>query len=599
MKRGPRPRRSAMAMRAAAWAIGPLCVMLLPVAALALINPKYTVVDLVRDSNQILVVRVSAPRDGKMSGEVTGALAGQAPAEPKAVFDYSEAENLTEEKIVAAFGGAKTALAVVCIHKKKQENTIVGAMEIGTTWMGLTHLNGNVWKLDEDPNGLETVWGGSARTLIPAIRYTSSDPAPEFPVAANLAWGNDLALGQLGGPAHGCLVTGDGLILLSEGGDRVYQPGTKDAKLVDVTGKLGLTTKSRRMAAGDFDGDGRMDIACWDGARLMMYSRDAAGRFSAPPCGFDLTECLSLSALDASLVIGSAKGAMLFRPNGAVGALTELAGGAGPCAVADFNDDGAPDIMQVSAQELTLRAGTTKPGVFAPPVTMKIAVLKEPREIVCGDYDTDGQLDMMVAGAGGTALLSRQDGQWISTIAETGELGAASKDEVQAVGACLSDLNGDGRQAVAFFDASTAPGLYFNRGFACFGVARTLAFGDAKLPAAEALGNGQMAGLVWDLNGDLSPDLLAVDRQQKVWCIHTVPTESRRFQLTIEPRAKGPLTVTVSLAARALGMWVARPGEPTVIALPKAGKVTLRWKEADGTPKTREVVVTGRAQVQL
>jgi len=84
-----------------------------------------------------------------------------------------------------------------------------------------------------------------------------------------------------------------------------------------------------------------------------------------------------------------------------------------------------------------------------------------------------------------------------------------------------------------------------------------------------------------------------------VWAIHTVPAAQRRFQLTIESNAKDPLTVTVSLAARLLGMWVIRPGEPTVVALPRAGKATLRWRAEDGKETTREVVVIGPGQVRL
>jgi hypothetical protein len=120
-----------------------------------------------------------------------------------------------------------------------------------------------------------------------------------------------------------------------------------------------------------------------------------------------------------------------------------------------------------------------------------------------------------------------------------------------------------------------------------------------KLPAAEALGGGQMTGTLCDLNGDFAPDLLAVDRQRNVWVIFGEAKEPRRFHLTVTSAGQDPLTVTASLGQRELGIWVVRPGEPAVIGLPRAGKAALRWKAPDGTGTTRDAVVTGPAKAQL
>jgi hypothetical protein len=90
--------------------------------------------------------------------------------------------------------------------------------------MGLTQTDSKTaWKLDHDPNDLETVWAGSARRLIPV----------------------------------------DGVVVLSSGGDRVFLPGTPP---VDVTEKLGLRSRSRAMASGDFNGDGRQSVALFSSA---------------------------------------------------------------------------------------------------------------------------------------------------------------------------------------------------------------------------------------------------------------------------------------------------------------------------------------------
>jgi hypothetical protein len=110
-----------------------------------------------------------------------------------------------------------------------------------------------------------------------------------------------------------------------------------------------------------------------------------------------------------------------------------------------------------------------------------------------------------------------------------------------------------------------------------------------------------MTGVLCDLNGDRAPDLLAVDRQQGVWVIFGEAERSRRFQsvVSLADPASGPLTVTAVMAERRLGMWVICPGEPTTIGLPAAGKLTLRWKQTDGTAVSRDITVTRRTPVAL
>jgi hypothetical protein len=595
---------SAGALRLLAAALAAVAA-LAPAAAHALINPRYTPADLVRDSGLVLVLRASAPRDGRVTAEVVEALVGTPPSHKALVFDFADAEDLAEDRVAGAFGGAKTALAVMCVQKKKQDGAAVGALEIGTTWMGLVQGDEKgLWKLDRDPNDLETVWGGSARQLVPAIRYVLADRAAAFPVASTLTWGRDLALGKLPGASSGCLVTADGVIVLSEGGDRVFRPGEGGGAPTDVTAKLGLTSRSKAMAVGDFNGDGRPDLASWDGERVRLALRGADGTFGPTTAGPALAAgCRSLSALGDGLVAGMRDGLALFLADGGGGfAARRLEGPGGVCAVADFNDDGAPDIMAASAEALAFHAGGREPGTFAPPVVTQVATVKDPAAVVCGDYDTDGLLDLLVAGDGGAVLLSRLDGRWTSIMAETGELVAASglgRGEGTVVAACPSDLNGDGRQAVALFQAAAGPGLFFNRGFACFGVARSLEFSDRPCPATEALGGGQMTGTLADLSGDLVPDLLAADRRGHLWVIFGAAEEPRRFHLTAETAGRDPLTVSVFLGDRRLGIWVVRPGQPAAIALPAAGKVTLRWRAPDGTPQGRDVVVTDPTRVKL
>jgi len=580
-----------------------MTIALLASPTLALINPDYTVVDLVDDSSVVLVLRASAPEDGRMTAEVLEALVGKAPGFKTLSFSLPDVKDPIAVKLRGAFGGGKDATAVLCVQKGT-EDAPVGALEIGTAWFGLTEAGEKgAWKVGSDPKELETVWGGSARRLIPAVRYVLIDPAAGFPVASAMSWGDELSLGKLPGKAHGCFVTGDGVVVLCDGGDRVFRPGEKGSPPADVTDKLALTTKSLAMTAGDFNADGRADLASWDGKSVRLALRQKDGTFAAPTAGYALPQCRSLDAMGGTLVAGGTDGVILMTPD-AQGNLTvrRLPGGEGPCAVADFNDDGAADIVQVSAKGLTFHAGRAEAGAFAPPVRSEVATVADPLVLVCGDYDTDGRLDLVVAGGGGAALLSRDDGRWTNIMPQTGELAAAlggGSGQGRFLAACPSDINGDGRQSVALFDAAAAPGLFFNRGFACFGIARSLLFSQAKGRAAQALGRGQATGILHDLNGDLTPDLLGVDLQQDVWVIQGRPARPRRFGLTIETGVKGALTVEASIGRRPLGIHVIWLGRPTTINLPRAGKVTLQWKRRDGTVETRHVIVTGPARVSL
>lgn len=592
--------RSAAVLRAAA---AP-AIALLASPTLALINPNYTVVDLVDDSSVVLVLRVTAPEGGRMTAEVVEALVGKAPGAKALSFGLPDGKDPMTVKLRGAFGGGKDATGVLCIQKAAEGNAPAGALEIGTAWFGLTGGGEKgAWRIGSDPKELETVWGGSARRLIPAIRYVLGDPAASFPVASAMSWGEELSLGKLPGKAQGCLVTGDGVVVLCDGGDRVFRPGAKGHPPADVTDKLSLASRSRKMATGDFNGDGRVDLASWDGERVQLVLRRDDGTFAAPTAGHALPQCRSLDAMGGTLAASGADGVILMTPN-AQGGFTvhRLPGGDGPCAVADFNDDGAADILQVSPQGLTFHAGRAKSGAFAPPARSKVATVAEPLVLVCGDYDTDGRLDLVVAGDGGAALLSRDDGRWTNIMPQTGEMAAAlgaGSGQGRFIAACPSDVNGDGRQAVALFDAGAAPGLFFNRGFACFGIARSLMFSQATGQAVQALGQGQATGILHDLNGDLTLDLLAVDLRQNVWAIYGQPARVRRFGLTVETGVEGPLTVTASLGRRPLGVHVVHPGRPTTIYLPRAGKVALQWKRPGGTVETRNVIVTGPARVSL
>ncbi len=602
------------------------------------INPRFTPADLVRTSARILLLKVSAPKEKGLTAEVVETLKGAPPAQKALRLELGEDAEVDEDDLAGAFGGkgAAVALLVLSPANEKANGAPEGAIQIGTQWFAVAQDNGK-WRLDKDKQDLFAVWAGSARQLAEATRYVLAEPAATFPVRSEIAWGGDAHLGKLAGRANGCLALdlgasiGPCALVLSDAGDRVYQAASKGGTPADITEKVKLGTRSKAVVAGDFDGDGRLDIASWDGKAVRLARQTAPGTFGVPSPAAELPDCLSLDAVAAGVLAGTPRGPVFVRSiNGAVYAARAMAlapepealrdlGPGGPCVAADLDGDGRCDILQLHAKGIAFYAGEGQ-GRFKASVKAPLPVPKAPRTAVCGDYDADGRLDLVAVGEDGLALLTRTpDGLWENATHATGELAYhGNANQPRVAGAAPCDINGDGRQGVALFYPDRPPMLFFNRGFACFGLARELDFSgtggaadapldplapapQAKLKAAEALQRGQAAGTVLDLNGDGIADLLAVTPQGDVWALFGKAGDRPALALTVAlpPRATGPVTLSVSRDRRRIGMHVLRPGVPATIGLQEPGPLVLEWTGADGKPQKREVVVEHSARVEL
>lgn len=211
-------------------------------------------------------------------------------------------------------------------------------------------------------------------------------------------------------------------------------------------------------------------------------------------------------------------------------------------------------------------------------------------EFVC-DYDGDGVLDKLMAGADGPLLLR---GGTADVTAETGELEyhGRSKPAIASVAEC--DFNQDGRpDVVVAYGKGLHPLAFFNRGFGCFGLARELLLQDSELGGAKALADGQQAAAFVDVNGDGSVDLLAVAPNGDLWALYTAPQRKPGPSVTVS--APAPLAVVAREGARSLGARQVLPGTPATFWLRNPGPLDLEW----GAGKKKRVIAVRPQAVEL
>ena len=581
---------------------------------LALINPNFTPADLVRSSDIILVLEITAPQEGRMTAQVVRTLTGDAPAESTIQIDVTRGEALRPDEVEGAFAGRDHLMAVFFAQEDPGFGEPDGVVRIDTTWFSVRFADDGSWQLDGDVLDVEAVWAGSARQLERAVQRTLEDSDITFPVASALRWQEIVSLGQTAGPATGMLWADMGApigrvaMVLSTGGDRLYQVQGGNRPPLDITSQATMQSASHHAAVGDFTGDGRMDIISWDGRELFLAVRDDAGLFVSRAVGVQVEDCRSLAAIEvgavghSAVLVGRGVGppllVMLEEGRFAVSPLPATDTDLGPGGVslaADLDGNGHWDVVQAFSRGLVFYSGLDTPGAFAEPVVAPVRLVENPGAILAADYDLDGRIDLLITGETGISLVHQDhDFSWVDATHITGELwrhANATGDRITAV--TPADINADGRPGVALMLPDANPMVFFNRGYAVFGLAMDLVLAESSLENAEHLMHGQTAGLMADLTGNGTQDLLTVDPQQHIWLVrgHTGGEPGLWLTLYVPDGVSGPRTVTVTVEDRVAGMYVVRPGVPAVIGCRWQGPVDLSWVEPDGSPAAQQVIV--------
>jgi Chitobiase/beta-hexosaminidase C-terminal domain/FG-GAP-like repeat/Bacterial Ig-like domain (group 3)/FG-GAP repeat len=253
----------------------------------------------------------------------------------------------------------------------------------------------------------------------------------------------DLAVSSLGGA--GLPVPGYLTIFLGNG----------DGAFTAVSSAPTVGPYAQVFAAGDINGDGRLDLVVNDtsGTRILLGNGD--GTFSqGPTTGLPATITVADLNGDAipDLVVAGSNFATVYLGDGdgtfqSVGPALPVAIYLGPALVGDFNQDGIPDLAlsgeYYSAVNIFLGKGD---GTFTQVTGTSNPSISEPLAIAAGDFNHDGKPDLAISNYNAsqgdavspdlTILLGNGDGTFTSGTEDT---------QFNGTGALIAaDVNGDG-----------------------------------------------------------------------------------------------------------------------------------------------------------
>jgi hypothetical protein len=308
--------------------------------------------------------------------------------------------------------------------------------------------------------------------------------------------------------------------------------GTSTQTLGFSLGSTLNTTASTVMATGDFNGDGKPDLAILNADNsISIFLGNGDGTFTAKASAATLSGGLVLLVADfdgdgkLDLATGNAAGtAVAVLPgNGdgtfGSGVTTPITGT--PVAVDDFNGDGKPDVVVETAGGPSPGLGTIAnvtvllgkgDGTFTASAASATGVIED-AAIAVADFDGDGKLDLAVGGpslatnsSGNydsgtvTVLLGSGDGTFKAPVTIASPTGFTRS--IAAV-----DLNGDGKPDLVVSNEEN-PAIMANYSGAFLTL---LGNGDGTFTNAPGSDSGWQPSAtsiaVADFNGDGKPDL--------------------------------------------------------------------------------------------
>jgi hypothetical protein len=203
-------------------------------------------------------------------------------------------------------------------------------------------------------------------------------------------------------------------------------------------------------------------------------------------------------------VASSAEGTitvLLGNDDGTFAALPAIAAGGSPSSVAvgDFNHDGVPDLAVAidagGAGSVTILLGNGD-GTFK--IANRYFVGSSPQALAIADFNGDGALDLVTVNYGNVSvLLGNGDGTFQSDATHA----LASGNSSGAAGVAVGDFNGDGLPDIAAASSGVVSVL-LNQGGGNFGLAAGYSVGAANsIAVADFNGDGRADLVVGDVEG--------------------------------------------------------------------------------------------------
>jgi hypothetical protein len=284
------------------------------------------------------------------------------------------------------------------------------------------------------------------------------------------------------------------------------------------------TTAPVFLVAADFNGDGKLDLAVVNraDANVYVFLGDGTGHFAAPI----LTQALDGGSLTHSIAVGDFDGdgkldmavtnsssndhvasrnlAILIGHGDGTFTVSQrsLQGPSVSVAAADFDGDGKLDLVIADLATVYTLHGDGH-GVFDAPVD--ISENQSPSFVAVGDFNRDGKPDLAIALANGN----------VGIRLGTGNLGDANKGFLPDNGTSdrrfgfasvpqtilVADFNGDGKPDVGV-NFATSPAVAFRLGV-----------GDGSLGGGDSFATqrGSFSAAVGDFDGDGRPDIVSVN----------------------------------------------------------------------------------------
>jgi hypothetical protein len=576
--------------------------------ALAVINPRFTPVELVREAAIILLGEPEPAAEahgwrldkvvvlkGKADGPQVLSAAGLPPQRRQ------EFEGLIKggagPMVLFASGAGATPNAVV--HMRGQ-------------WLKAEHEAG-CWGLVAFNPALDGTYAGGTDMLIRMCGYILAHPDALVPVSAGLVWRDWTLLMTAPDAISGLAVVSiEGkrcLFVGSPAGDRLFASSVAQQgmeSMADLTGHAGIDTRSQRFLWLDVDLDGASDLITWEGRGLSLRLM-RKGRLQPAAAGNGLNagaDCLALAAAGMSpggavrvLMSTSGLPRLIELRRGREWVAVDLSGPASrqddfpsACIVADLDNDGFVDVVQPREHGgLFWRGG---PDGFGVPLASPVKCPRGHGVAGLGDFNGDGSLDVFLGGADGNELWEN-DGRagFRPVLAHSASLSYKASYRVSA--AVATDLGHDGRPDLALGSREAGFVYHFNRGFRCFGEQ-----GELRLNEVGEVPNladwGVQALAVGDLDGNDTEDLAVAFVGGEVHAYFSSLFRVAGVRVRPSAGTVGPVTVSAWQGEDppyCCATWtVVDPGVARLFSGRDSGVCTLRFRLPGQPPATKKVV---------